>query len=250
MRRNDDSNLLDKGLCVLQAFRPGDEPLRLNQIVLRTGLPKTTVHRVIHQLIDLRLVSVVHGRYEPGIALFELSASVPVKYRLRDVALPFLNDLHAETTQTVHLGVRDGIDVVYAEKVQGRSGVGIPSRVGGRLPLNCTAVGKALLAYSDSAWLAEFLSRPLRRLTTASITDSRQLADQLTGVRTTGLAFERGESQSNLACVAAAVIVEGRSVAALSVSAPVDIMRSQDFVSPLRTAARMISGELGRVLQQ
>ena len=250
MQRNDDSNLLEKGVCVLQAFRPGDDPLRLSQIVVRTGLPKTTVHRVIGQLIDLRLLCETHGRYEPGIALFELSEAVPVKFRLRDVALPFLHDLHAQTSQTVHLGVRDGIDVVYAEKVQGHSGTSTPSRVGGRLPLNCTAIGKALLAYSDNPWLAEFLSRPLRRLTPASVTDSRQLADQLKGIRTTGLAFEREEAQSDLACVAAAVMVQGRPVAALSVSAPVEVMRSEDFVSPLRTAARRISGELGKVLHQ
>jgi len=250
MQRNDGSNLLEKGVCVLQAFRPGDVPLRLSQIVVRTGLPKTTVHRVIRQLIDLRLLKETNGRYEPGIALFELSESVPVKYRLRDVALPFLHDLHTETSQTVHLGVRDGIDVVYADKVQGQSGISTPSRVGGRLPLNCTAIGKALLAYSDDPWLAEFLSRPLRRLTHASVTDSRQLADQLKRVRTTGLAFEREEAQSDVACVAAAVIVRGRPVAALSISASVDVMRSENFVLPLRTTARRISGELDMVLQQ
>lgn len=250
MRRNDDSTLLEKGICVLQAFKPGDHPLRLSQIVLRTGLPKTTVHRLIRQLLELRLLTESQGRYEPGIAIFELSESVPVRYRIRDVALPFLHELHSQTGQTVHLGVRDGIDVVYAEKVSGRSGLQTPSRVGGRLPLNCTAVGKALLAYSESSWLVDFLGRPLRRLTPCSVTDPRKLAHQVKAIRTTGLAFDLEEAQSDLACIAAPIMVKGRALAAISVSATVEVIRSDDFEPHLRTAVRAISAELGKVPHQ
>ena len=244
MERNDASNVLEKGIRVLQAFRPGDEPLRLSEIARRTGMAKSTVHRVIGQLLDLRLLSEETGHYELGIVLFELSALVPVKHHLREVALPFMQDLYAATRHTIHLGIRDDVDVVYAEKIHGHTGVDLPSRVGGRLPLNCTAVGKALLAYTDRGWTEAFLCRPMRRLTPSSITDPRELARELAEVRATGLAFEREESRLNTACVAAPVLVRGQAVAALSISVPSADFHVPQLAPALRTTALGLSRRL------
>lgn len=140
--------MLGRAIRVLEAFRPDGRPLRLTELAERAGLPKSTTHRLAHELLELRLLEHEDGRYQVGLGVFELSGLVPVARRLRETALPFMQDLFLSTQETVHLGIRDGSDVVYAEKIHGHAGLDLPSRVGGRLPLTCTAVGKALLAYA------------------------------------------------------------------------------------------------------
>lgn len=243
----DQSNMLEKSLRILQAFRSGDQTLRLSQLADRTGMAKSTVHRLAQVLVDNRLLAVTDKGYELGIALFELSSLVPVKQQLRVAALPFLQDLFMATHETVHLGIREGMDVVYVEKIYGHSDLGLPSRVGGRLPLNCTGIGKALLAFSREDVRADFLSRPLRRITQKSVTDPSRLARELAEARATGLAFEREEATSGRECVAAPVIVHGEVVAAMSISVPVSAYRMTQLAAAVKTATLSLSRHLRTV---
>lgn len=243
----DQSNMLEKSLRILQAFRSGDQCLRLTELADRTGMPKSTVHRLAQVLVDNRLLTATESGYELGIALFELSSLVPVKQQLRVAALPFLQDLFMATHETVHLGIREGPDVVYVEKIYGHSDLGLPSRVGGRLPLNCTGIGKALLAFSSEEARADFLSRPLRRITDKSVTDPSRLARELAEARATGLAFEREEATSGRECVAAPVIVHGEVVAAMSISVPVSAYRMTQLAAAVKTAALSLARHLRTV---
>ncbi|RKN12816.1 IclR family transcriptional regulator [Streptomyces radicis] len=229
--------MLEKGLRILQAFRSGDQCLRLTDVAERTGMPKSTVHRLTQILVEQQLLTLSEQGYELGIALFELSSLVPVKQRLRVAALPFLQDLFMATHETVHLGIREGFDVVYVEKIYGHSDLGLPSRVGGRLPLNCTGIGKALLAFSSEEVRADFLARPLRRITRKSVTDPVRLARELAEARATGLAFEREEATLGRECVAAPVIVHGEIMAAMSISVPISAYRMPQLAAAVKTSA-------------
>jgi DNA-binding IclR family transcriptional regulator len=240
------SSMLERGVHVLQAFRPEGGTLSLPVLVRRTGLPKATVYRLAEALVELRLLDRQRQGYSPGLALFELGELVPVKLRLRETALPFMQDLYEATHETVHLGVRDGLDVVYAEKIRGHSGANMASRVGGRLPLSSTGVGKALLAYAEPEVIEAVLSRPLRRLTPHSITDPAALADQLAQIRASGLAYDREEATVGVSCVASPVLVRGEVVAALSISVP----SSQLQPARLAPAVRTVSLALSRMLSQ
>lgn len=237
----DQANMLEKCLRILQAYRSGDVHLRLADLAQRTGMPKSTVHRLAHVLIEHRLLSHDAQGYQLGIALFELSSLVPVEQQLRMAALPFLQDLFMATHETVHLGVREGLDVVYVEKIHGHSDLGLPSRVGGRLPLNCTGIGKALLAFSSDEVRADYLSRPLRRITDRSVTDPARLSRELSEVRATGLAFEREEATIGRECVAAPVLVHGEVVAAMSISVPVSAYRMPHLAAAVKTSALGLS---------
>lgn len=243
----DQSNMLEKSLRILQAFRSGDQHLRLGELADRTGMAKSTVHRLAQVLVDNRLLASTDSGYELGIALFELSSLVPVKQQLRVAALPFLQDLFMATHETVHLGIREGMDVVYVEKIYGHSDLGLPSRVGGRLPLNCTGIGKALLAFSDEQVRADFFSRPLRRITDKSVIDPSRLTRELAEARATGLAFEREEATSGRECVAAPVIVHGEVVAAMSISVPVSAYRMPQLAAAIKTAALSLARHLRTV---
>lgn len=246
----DQANMLEKCVRILQAFRSGDRHLRLVDLAARTGMPKSTIHRLAGVLIDQRLLAHDDNGYELGLALFELSSLVPVEHQLRSAALPFLQDLFLATHETVHLGVREGLDVVYIEKIHGHSDLGLPSRVGGRLPLNCTGIGKALLAFSGDDIRADFLTRPLRRITSESIIDSNQLLRELAEVRATGLAFEREEATPGRECVAAPVVVQGEVVAAMSISVPVSAYRMPHLAAAVKTSALGLSRYLRNAQEQ
>lgn len=240
----DTANMLEKSLRLLQAYRSGDHKLRLGELAQRTGMPKSTVHRLTCILIENRLLAKDEDGYELGIALFELSSLVPIKHSLRDLALPYIQDLFLATHETVHLGVREGLDVVYVEKIYGHSDLGLPSRVGGRLPLSCTGVGKALLAFSSDELRTEVLSRPLRRITEKSLTDADRLARELAEIRATGLAFEREESRIGHACVASPILVRGHAVAAISISVPISSYQATPLAAAVKLAALGLARQL------
>ncbi|BCJ57232.1 IclR family transcriptional regulator [Micromonospora endophytica] len=236
--------MLEKSLRILQAFRSGDRKLRLNELAERTGMPKSTVHRLSQELIDHQLLARDSEGYELGLGLFELSALVPLKQRLRESALPFMQDLFLATHETVHLGVRQDLDVVYVEKIYGHSDLALPSRVGGRLPLSCTAVGKALLAFSADDVRATVLAKPLRRITANSIVDPERLRRELAEIRATGLAFESEEATVGRACVAAPVVVQGEAVAAMSISVPIAQYRIPQLAAAVKTATLGLARQL------
>jgi len=164
---------------------------------------------VIEELTSLGLLERSRDRYVLGRPLFELGELVPVKHRLREAALPFMQDLYEATHETIHLGVRDDLDVLYVEKIRGHSGVDVPSRPGGRLPLSSTGVGKTLLAFSRDDVVAQVVGRPLRRLTEHSITDPKVLEGELAQIRAAGVGYDHEEASIGVSCVAAPVIVHG-----------------------------------------
>ncbi|MBX6391309.1 MAG: IclR family transcriptional regulator, partial [Frankia sp.] len=133
--------------------------------------------------------------------------------------------------------VREGDQVVYVERIRGHDAVPLPSRVGGRLPLTCTGVGKALLAFSGPALLEEVLAKPLSSLTPYSITDPERLRTVIEKVQVSGLAYEEQESQLGVACIAAPVLSGGLAVAALSVAVSRSRFRPAQLAPAVRTAA-------------
>lgn len=244
MQRDRRSSMLERGVLLLQAFRPVGGTLTLPMLVERTGLPKPTVHRLAEALVELGLLERQPVGYRPGLGLFELGELVPAKLDLRESALPFMQDLYEATHETVHLGIRDGLDVVYAEKIRGHRGVDVPSRVGGRLPLSSTGVGKALLAYAEPDVVEAVLARPLRRLTGRSVTDPAVLVDHLRRVRKDGLAFDHEEAALGISCIAAPVVVRGRAEAALSITFSIE----RGGTAGLAPTVRAMSLSLARVL--
>ncbi|MEU4650135.1 IclR family transcriptional regulator [Nocardia fluminea] len=241
--KRDGMSFLERAAAVLACF-PGGAALTLDEVSARTGLPRSTTHRLLVELSGLGWTKRVDNRFELGMALFELGERVALKHRLRSAALPFMQDLYAVTGQTVHLAVRDGTDAVYVEKIHGHSALPLPSQTGGRLPLTCTAVGKALLATESAEVQADILNRPLRSYTRHSITDPKLLARQLDDVRRNGVALEREESALGGSCLAAPVLAAGQPVAALSVSVPSARFTPELLAPAVRTAVLA----LGRVL--
>ncbi|WP_200308155.1 IclR family transcriptional regulator [Streptomyces adelaidensis] len=238
--------MLEKSALILECFIPSGGPYRLSELSERAGLPKPTVHRLAADLVRLGWLERAGHLYRLGAKLFELGSLVPHRLDLRETALPFLQDLFEATRETVHLGVREGLDVVYLERIHGHEALRLPSRIGGSLPLNCTGVGKALLAFSGAELTEEVLSRPLPSLTPYSITDPARLRMALEKIQVSGLAYEEQEAALGVSCIAAPVFAGGTTVAALSVAVP----RSRFSPAQLAPAVRTAALGLSRVLRR
>ncbi|TAM90117.1 MAG: IclR family transcriptional regulator, partial [Jatrophihabitans sp.] len=234
-------------MTVLYAFDPDEEGVPLSVLVRRTGLPKGTLHRVLGELVHVRLVERVTNGYRLGGALYELGLRASAERRLREIAMPFLQDLYERTHETVHLAVREGVEVVYIEKIGGHRQARTPSRVGGRMPLHSTALGKALLANAPDAVFEQRVGAGLARLTPHTVTAPGLLRRQLATIAQTGIAFEHEESAIGVSCVAAAVLGPGEEpIAAVSVSGLTGRFRPQDHANFVRAVAGGIAATLAR----
>ncbi|OBB85217.1 IclR family transcriptional regulator [Mycobacterium colombiense] len=228
--------VIDRISLVLDAF-DGPGRLTLAQIVRRTGLPRSSAHRMLERLVQLRWLRRSGRDYELGMRLVELGSLAVHQDRLVRAAGPLLGELHRATGLVVHLAVLDGPDVVYLDKVGDSPLAPIPTRVGSRQPAHCTAVGKAILAYRD-----EDAPVDLRvRKTKYSIATGSQLAAELSRVRAHGVAFEREESLLGFGCVAAPIGGPGEAqdvIAAVSVCGPMNrMMFDQRLIAPVRMTA-------------
>ncbi len=230
------SAVIDRISLVLDAF-DGPGRLTLAQLVRRTGLPRSSAHRMLERLVQLRWLRRSGRDYELGMRLVELGSLAVNQDRLVRAARPLLGELHSATGLVVHLAVLDGSDVVYLEKVGDRTGSAIPTRVGGRQPAHCTAVGKAMLAYRGDDSAIDLAAR----MTRYSICSKSQLAVELAKVRAHGVAFEREESLIGFGCVAVPIGDPGEAVAAVSVCGPMNrMMFDQRLTAPARMTAMTI----------
>lgn len=243
----DRNTVLGKVLTVLHAFRADDDALSLAELAKRTGLAKGTLHRVAADLVGARLLDRVDGGYRLGGQLFELGMRASVERGLLEVAIPFMQDLYERTHETVHLGIREGSEVVYVGKIGGHRQARSPSRVGGRMPLHCTALGKTLLAYAPKAVLTQAVEAGLTRKTPRTIVAPGLLRDELRRVVQTGAAFEYEESAIGLVCVAAPVRgPDEHAIAAISVTGPVNRFRPDRHLASVRAAADGVTATLAR----
>jgi DNA-binding IclR family transcriptional regulator len=230
------SAVIDRVSLVLDAF-DGPGRLTLAQIVRRTGLPRSSAHRMLERLVALRWLRRSGRDYELGMRLVELGSLAVHQDRMHAAATPVLHELHRATGLVVHLAVLDGSHVVYLDKVGDGLTAAIPTRVGGRQPAHCAAVGKAILAYGGNHEAVDLSARK----TKFSISTPAHLAAELDRVRGHGVAFDREESLAGFGCVAAPIGNPGEAVAAVSVCGSMNrMMFDQRLVAPVRMAAMAI----------
>jgi IclR family acetate operon transcriptional repressor len=242
------NSVLGRALTLLHAFTPGDAALSLAELSRRTGIPKATVHRLVGELARWGVIEQSGSGVHLGMRLFELGQLAPRQRSLREAALPYLNDLHEATHETVHLAVLEGVEgleVVYLEKLKGKGGPPLPSRVGGRMPSYCTAVGKALLAFSAPSTVEAVVAAGLVRLTPYTIVLPALLQRELSDIRRSGVSYEREESTPGVVCVACPILgPDGRGVAAVSIAGWSNRLDTGRVASAVRTASLAISRQL------
>ena len=240
--------MISKVVSLLDAFGPAAPELSLGELAQITGLPMSTTYRLASELVAWGGLERADGTgYRIGMRLWELGALAPRGGTLREVALPYMQDLYEATRENVHLAVRDGREALYVDTIAGRGAVAVRSRRGGRLPLHATGVGKVLLAHAPPELLAELVEDGLRRYTSHTVVAPGHLRRALTDVRRTGLAYAREEMTLGSQSVAAPVIgADGAVTAALAV-----VLRSgRGDLRRLGPAVRTAAISTSRALQQ
>jgi DNA-binding IclR family transcriptional regulator len=211
---------------VLDLFTAERPEWGASEVADALSIPKSSAHALLVTLSEIGLLQLrSRGRYCLGWKLLELGETVRVNLNrgVRKHARPVMEKLVKTYGETMHLAVLDRTDAIYVDKIVGSQVVTITgTRPGARLAAHAPAVGKVLLAYSyDVETLSKLLTGPLPAFTNATITDPEVLLRELTQVRVSGIATERGEVVPDVCCVAAPIADEsGRVVAAMSFTVP------------------------------
>lgn len=243
--RDPGRSVTSRVLAVLGAFDAAHPRLTLSEIGRRAGLPVATASRLLGELVaGEALVRLADGRYEVGRRLWQLGLLAPVNHELREVALPLMHDLHAATGDVVHLAVREGTSALYIERMVGSGSVPVLSRMGVRLPLHATGVGKVLLAEAPADVLDAVLA-DLRRITPHTIVEPGRLLRELAETRRRGYARTCEEMTLGSASLAVPIRPEpGPAIAALGVVTPA----ARPKVARLLPALQVAAAAMGRTL--
>lgn len=230
--------------AVLGAFAtaPADG-LTLTQLADRCRLPLTTVHRLAGQLERERVLErSPDGRFRIGLKLWELGMLAPRGHGLREIALPYLEDLYEVTHENVQLLVLDGVEVVILERLRARNAVQLRSRPGGRLPAHATSGGIVLLTTAPET-LEAVAAMPMERFTPETIVDAEQLRAAVALARRQGWCALSAHLTPGSVSIAAPIVVRGRAVAAVSVVGEMST-DSRPLIPALLTTTRAIGRAL------
>jgi IclR family transcriptional regulator, KDG regulon repressor len=210
---------------LLKEFRSREASIGVSELARRLGLGKSGVHRLLTTLVTEGLVErdPQTGGYRLGIVMFELGEAVKVHLDLHAAAGPILAHLREQIGESSQVGVLDGVEVVYVDRLESAHSLRLFTETGRRVPAHCTSSGKVLLAHRPEPEREAFLARgPFPRLTPHTIVEPSVLRDELLTVRARGWAEAVDEREIGVASLAAPIRdVHGEVVAAISIGAPV-----------------------------
>jgi DNA-binding IclR family transcriptional regulator len=246
---NHSLSVLGKAQLLFAAFNGARTTLGLTELSRLSGVPKASAYRLAQELVRLNFLERVAGGYQLGWRMFELGQLVPGPARLRRIARPTLNDLHAVTKAVIHLAVPDGEHSFYLERFAGRRQAYVLGSVSDRFPQCFTASGKLFLARShDSDRIIKMLERgEFKRPTNKSVMSADVLRGQLEAVRERGWSVEREECLEGYKTYAVPIDVDGSLGVSASVSATIDIDRRDD--QQVMRALRAASADIGQGLR-
>lgn len=240
--------VIERMISLLAVLADVPEPASLKLLAQSTGLHPSTAHRILAAMTGAALVERQEaGSYMLGIRLLELGNIVKSRISIRQVALPYMQQLHELVGEAVNLGIRHEDEIIYVERTSsGRSLVRVVYLVGGRAPLHLTSVGKLFLVDDRLADVRAYARRTgLPGKTPHSLTRLDALERELDRIRRHEFACDDEEAEVGLRCLAAPIRNdEGQLVAGLSVSAPAD-RHNPDWVTPIKATASEISQAMG-----
>ncbi|WP_440167160.1 IclR family transcriptional regulator [Arthrobacter sp. SAFR-044] len=236
-----------RALRLLGQFSEQRRALNLSELARLSGLAPATALRLVRHLTEWgALERMEDGRYVVGVRLWEIASLSPRGHGVRQIALPYLEDLYEVTRHHVLLSVREGKEAVLIDRLSSRTATEVAYRVGGRMPLRTTAVGQVLLAYSATELQHELLAELDDPGSGSGCIAGAGLRAVLANVKHSGVAVVRRNNPSRTVSVAAPIHgADGGVVAALSIVVPDEATPAHELVPLVRAAARAISRNLG-----
>ena len=239
--------VVERVAALLDAFTIDDRGLTVAELARRAGLPRSTTHRLVAQLVGAGLLQYQGSRVQLWLKLFELGHLVPEQRSLASIASPHLHDLRDATRRTTSLAIVDGTDIVYLERVPAPHSPTMPFRSGQRLSAHATALGKAIMAHLPNESVDRMCASGLPAMTRHTITRRTPLGQVLAAVRETGLAYDLEEAILGFFCVASPIFDRrGMILGAVSATCPGSRAQIAAAAPAVRTAALNLTRGLGR----
>jgi IclR family transcriptional regulator, KDG regulon repressor len=243
-----------KFIAVLQLIADAETPPNVAKLATASGYPRPTVHRIVAALQAEGLV-VAHGggnTFGLGARLVNLASRAWERSDLRIAAVDALMELRNATSETVHLAVPSDGEMVYIEKLESPHAVRMASRIGTRVSLTSSSVGKAWLATLTAAEREPLLERaPRTRFTEHTMTDLDAIRHEIELTAQRGYAEDREENEQSIWCYGAAIRgADGRAAGCISISMPMfrrEADAQRHYIEPLLAACRTIAARLGPV---
>lgn len=252
MRTRTGSRSLEKGLGILDALAGSPKPLSVSELARSLKVARPTVYRLLASLLDHGYVTRdrARGRFRPSFKLLDIGHRLLQVTDLLDAARPVLRELQARSGETVHLAVPERGRMVYIDKLADDAAFCATSRLGKGVPMHCTALGKAVLAFLPVATVESIVAEHGQAPRTArTIVTWDGLEQELALVRRRGYALDDGEIEEGVRCVGAPILdVHNAPIAALSVSAPaarMPLTRVHDVGATVRDGAQTASRAFG-----
>jgi IclR family acetate operon transcriptional repressor len=239
---------LGKLVSLLELISTSQQPLRFIDVVKLSKQPRATVHRQLsHLMAEGLLEQCADQSYVPGLLLLTFASKAWARNDLRSVAAPFLQQLHQQTGESVHLAVLQGVSVIYLDKIDGTQKIRMHSQIGNRSPAFCTGVGKAALSLLSDDELAERLATiDFHRFTPQTLASPQELTNDIAQIRLRGFAHDMEEHEVGIRCVAAPIgILSGGNIGAISITAPAFRVTEEQ----LKTWEGLISATTARIAQ-
>jgi IclR family pca regulon transcriptional regulator len=244
---------LEKGLALLSVLSRQDSELSLERISQISGFSKTTCYRLLQTMRRLHFVTQSDETkgYQLGARNISIGMAAMDRHSVRSISVPYMRRIKAQTNETVNLTILDGVEVVFVERIEANFIINSNLYVGSRLPVHCSSMGKAILAYLPEDTLFSILDKlDFQPHTAKTITSRKQFMEELTRIRTRGIAVNNEELEKGLYAIAAPILDRsGASIAAMNISFPLvrHCIREAmaDFVPIIKQACMEISNLMG-----
>ena len=240
--------VIERMTRLLDALADSPTAASLKYLAQSAALHPSTAHRILTAMVNGRMVErAEQGSYRLGMRLIELGNLAKSRVSVRELALPFMRELHAAVGEAVNLSVRREDEIVYIERTSsGRSMMRVVNVIGGHAPLHITAVGKLFLLEDRPAGLREYAKRTkLPGHTRNSLTTLAALEKDLDKVRRQGYAVDHEEAELGVRCIGAGIRDDaGALIAGLSASAPAERMKAS-WSALVKETAEKISRSIG-----
>jgi DNA-binding IclR family transcriptional regulator len=239
--------MLERSLRILELLAPARHGLSVSELSRQLAAPKSSVFKIIATLEDRGYVRLSDGagKYVVTTRLYKLGSAAVERLDIRRLLNPLLTELAERTGETANLGIVDGDEAIYIDSIEGRERMRVTVRLGERIDLHCTALGKVLLAHLPAEQSARLLKgRRLAAHTPHTLTTLKGLRAQLVQIRAQGFALDDEEDYLDIRCLGAPVRdATGSVVAAASATAPKqrlpDDAISEKAALVIRAAERM-----------
>ncbi|MCY8233063.1 IclR family transcriptional regulator [Priestia endophytica] len=215
--------VLIKASHILDFLSSCDEPQSLNIIAKETGLTNSTALKILDTLLMIGYVqkNAELKKFSLGLSIIKYANKSINNLDIKKIAQPHLEELQRVTNETVHLGIQDKDSIIYITKIESKNPICLYSKVGNSIPMYCSAMGKAILAYSSDEEIQNYLDRqPLNKLTNNTITNKSEFTEEILKVREMGYAYDNAEHEEDVFCIGASITLNNKKYGAFSVSIP------------------------------